>query len=1271
MKPADMQKDVASLNLSRYVDEVAKALLEAKMKVGDLPVVLALCLAMHQRYSDFLERLTPALWKAIQGKKTEVKTRRLYVRLVTEFLLNGLATEAKPLVKLIAEATGGKDGSYAVPDPHLVVSFVKAAGFEMLATMPRSVHAHMKLLRQEADRTLNNASSDAENQILISKELAEKSLKIVEKTDVALTERAIGPQASDNLKTHCLGAYKAFSTSLVATHQKSQKMEKRCAQDRLLSGSLSEAREKGLTDARKNLDTIQKSVEALSEALDQPIPELEEEEEEDVEKSGEGLELWTKEGGDEAGGFGPFDDEETRDFYCDIPDFLTTIPPKVLGLVDENIDVLKSRNMQKYGAGFDAVETDVDGDPNAEVTPASAGELDAAESLDDSTHPEEPETEEHTGEAEVEENSPHYALKTLLEDELPECCRREQVDEIAERFCVKYGASKNSRKRLSKTLFLVPRTRLDLLPYYSRLAAILDRVYPDVSASLLKSIQQQFYGQALNKKNQTLESRLKTARFIGELTKFRLAPPIVALRCLSRCISDFNATNIDVACCILESCGRYLHRTKHTEAALATRLEAMMRISKTKYLDERSSALIKSAFFMVKPPPVAPRRKAKVYPPLEAYLRYLLMVRLDPSSVPFVTKQLLRFPWSDPSKQCGALICRIMLKTCRRGRNSAIGAIAAVVANLRRSKPEVSTRIIDAVLEELQWAMEHPTFREQQRTLTYARLLGELYSASIVTSQIIIHQLFHFLNFGHEIPDALREVSEKRVADTATDSNNAEKKEGNSQAEELPVYNSAGTLTQTIHEDEEMEDEELETKEVPLEQPQELPVSIHSLFDPRVPSAIDPLTSVFRVKLVCTLLDASIPSIVTRNNLPKLDAFLTAFQRYLFTKTLLPSEVEFAVLDVFDLIDSRWKAVVAKKSSSNKPPLDSGFKRHRTWIDAHNSTIVHEEAEFQILSRAKTRLQSLVAEASSPDRDGVDEDDLESGLEMLDMDEEESVDALSMSAKDSVVEFSDSEIESDDGVARGSLSEDGSHSDGGSEDDTSDGSNDSDEGSDDENLSDEEEEESIDEEAYQQQLEEDLFERELRRVQKEALEKGKIVSRKQVSASMPSASQFTRKKSAPSAAAVPGPFGGKEGIKIQFLVKGNKGKVDSKEVTVGDDTELAKVALKQDDEAAREQELIKSRVLQYHADSAEQQNSGGNLYLEQEQLQVNRNRLTMDDIDQNFGTRGGDLRQGPPEKSRPPTSAEKSRPQLSFGGRGRGGRGGGRGRGGRSLFFKS
>jgi regulator of nonsense transcripts 2 len=147
---------------------------------------------------------------------------------------------------------------------------------------------------------------------------------------------------------------------------------------------------------------------------------------------------------------------------------------------------------------------------------------------------------------------------------------------------VNHGASKNSRKRLEKALFLVPRSRLDLLPYYSRLAAIFDRVFHDISSPLVTELEQQFHGLARWKKQVSLDNRIRNARFIGELTKFRVAPPIVVLRCIRRCLDDFTGYNIDIACCILESCGRYLRRTKITAPKLAGLMDTMLRIQKAK-----------------------------------------------------------------------------------------------------------------------------------------------------------------------------------------------------------------------------------------------------------------------------------------------------------------------------------------------------------------------------------------------------------------------------------------------------------------------------------------------------------------------------------------------------------------------------------------------------------------------------------------------------------------------------------------------------------------
>ena len=76
--------------------------------------------------------------------------------------------------------------------------------------------------------------------------------------------------------------------------------------------------------------------------------------------------------------------------------------------------------------------------------------------------------------------------------------------------------------------------------------------------------------------------RIPIWQYLGELTKFRVAPPMVVLRGLRRCLEDFTGYNIDIACCILESCGKYLYRMKHTHSRLEGLMDTMMRIKKAR-----------------------------------------------------------------------------------------------------------------------------------------------------------------------------------------------------------------------------------------------------------------------------------------------------------------------------------------------------------------------------------------------------------------------------------------------------------------------------------------------------------------------------------------------------------------------------------------------------------------------------------------------------------------------------------------------------------------
>ena len=475
--------DVASLNLSRYVEEVVAAILEScsipsshshtttctsgmssssnsntttamspttsgggttssnnnKMSALELSVIMALIQAMHTRYADFLSNLLPPLWNALlllnDTTNHNKNHRRLYVRFMTELVLHGLLSQSdtQKFLKYIMEWSGGNNkensttsSSHVVPDAVAVVAFIRTAGFEILGTVPTSIRNAIQLLQNEYELyqqqqqpralshnieddtlmehegsnvpfTTDSLPSDTDP-IVVDANLLDKAMKLVQQLQPVLKEqRAIPETTSESLIKHCVGAYRAMSTSYVQTHQKMKKLEKRCAEDRLIAGQLTAQREKGFTDAQKLCDTLQKSVEVLADCLNEPMPIIVNDDENDGDRAlntGGGIEVWTKDSNDaNKENYGPFDDEETRSFYCDIPDLLATIPPALLGLSDEQVEKQQSWNAHKYAVGSSThassssmVDDVVPTTSDTMITPTSAEQLDAAEqgvTLDD------------------------------------------------------------------------------------------------------------------------------------------------------------------------------------------------------------------------------------------------------------------------------------------------------------------------------------------------------------------------------------------------------------------------------------------------------------------------------------------------------------------------------------------------------------------------------------------------------------------------------------------------------------------------------------------------------------------------------------------------------------------------------------------------------------------------------------------------------------------------------------------------------------------------
>ena len=79
-----------------------------------------------------------------------------------------------------------------------------------------------------------------------------------------------------------------------------------------------------------------------------------------------------------------------------------------------------------------------------------------------------------------------------------------------------------NRKKISRELWKVDRRRIDLLPFYTRLAACLQQCCPIIADDLSQFLIKDFRYHLKKKDQVHNEVKIKNARYIGEATKFGL-----------------------------------------------------------------------------------------------------------------------------------------------------------------------------------------------------------------------------------------------------------------------------------------------------------------------------------------------------------------------------------------------------------------------------------------------------------------------------------------------------------------------------------------------------------------------------------------------------------------------------------------------------------------------------------------------------------------------------------------------------------------------------
>ncbi|WAR26387.1 RENT2-like protein [Mya arenaria] len=152
--------------------------------------------------------------------------------------------------------------------------------------------------------------------------------------------------------------------------------------------------------------------------------------------------------------------------------------------------------------------------------------------------------------------------------------------------------------------------------------------------------------------------------------------------------------------------------------------DVMMRKKSALMLDSRYTTMIENAYYYSNPPD-APQVARKVRPPMHEYIRKLLYKDLSKITTEKVLRQMRKLDWEDPEIGFYTTKCLI------------------AVWNVRFNSIHCAANLLAGIAP---YHINHPKYN--QRRVSCAKFLGELYNYRMVESAVIFKTLYSFITFG-------------------------------------------------------------------------------------------------------------------------------------------------------------------------------------------------------------------------------------------------------------------------------------------------------------------------------------------------------------------------------------------------------------------------------------------------------------------------------------------------------------------------------------------
>ncbi|XP_022746549.1 regulator of nonsense transcripts UPF2-like isoform X4 [Durio zibethinus] len=514
-----LMEELRSVNLSKFVSEAVAAICDAKLKSSDIQAAVQICSLLHQRYKDFSPSLIQGLLKVFFPGKSgddldadrnlKAMKKRSTLKLLLELYFVGVIEDNGIFINIIKDLTSTE---------HLKDRDATQTNLTLLASFARQGRVFLGLP-------------------VSGQEIQDEFFKGLN----------ITADQKKTLRKAFHAYYDAVSELLQSEHESLSQMEHENAKILNAKGELNEENASLYERLRKSYDHLYRNVSSLAEALDMQPPVMPEDSHttrvttgEDASSLATGKESLNLEA--------IWDDEDTRAFYECLPDLRAFVPAVLLGEAEPKVIEQTSKAQEQPTESSTEADQSTSVAQEAVEASADSGNLQEGKSIEKGKDKEEKDKEktkdpdkekgkEKEKDTDKKVENEKEKLKGLegtnldaLLQRLPGCVSRDLIDQLTVEFC--YLNSKSNRKRLVRALFNVPRTSLELLPYYSRMVATLSTCMKDVPSVLLQMLEEEFNFLTNKKDQMNIETKIRNIRFIGELCKFKIAPAGLVFGCL-------------------------------------------------------------------------------------------------------------------------------------------------------------------------------------------------------------------------------------------------------------------------------------------------------------------------------------------------------------------------------------------------------------------------------------------------------------------------------------------------------------------------------------------------------------------------------------------------------------------------------------------------------------------------------------------------------------------------------------------------------------------